>query len=347
MLTPYEAAVGSIGKQFRYRREAENIEIYIERLEGFGVPPLLDIGVLSELCDVDISVVAGAIRDPGKYYRQFQIPKRRGGVRALSAPTPDLLKCQRWIAQSILVGGKLHEAATAYREGLGLLSNVTPHVNAQSVLRCDLKDFFPSIGIARVVAVFRSFGYLPKMAYELARLCCLLDKLPQGAATSPALSNIIATRMDTRLAGVARANDLNYTRYSDDLTFSGEVVHGAIISEIADIAADEGFSLHPAKTVLVSGSTRKLVTGVSVGGDKPKLPKSKKRAWRQEFYEVLQKRNPADVIRSGSRPVFFLESLLGRMNFWIYLEPDAIFPKRASAEIWAAIRRLSRSSLPP
>jgi len=98
----------------------------------------------------------------------FEIPKRTGGKRVIEAPQPSLLRCQRWIAENILSKAVLAENATAYRNGLGILDNVRPHVGSGQLLKLDLTNFFPSIKINRVISIFEVAGYPHKIAFELA-----------------------------------------------------------------------------------------------------------------------------------------------------------------------------------
>jgi retron-type reverse transcriptase len=303
------------------------VKIYSKFLIDKNLPPIINISYLSEFSEVALDILSAAIVKPDKFYRQFTIPKRRGGNRLIEAPIPSLLICQRWISANLLEKVPLNDSATAYRKGVGLLENVKPHLSQKQLLKIDLKDFFHSITINRVVMVFRNMGYLHKTSYELAALCCLRGRLPQGAATSPTLSNIIAKRMDRRLSALAKKYELNYTRYSDDLTFSGDLIPAKLLSLIEFIIKDEGFAVNAEKTRLYTRPGKRIVTGISVSGSRPKLPRNSKREIRQDLYNLLRQGSLKDVLQQGGREVFFIESLKGRLCFWLTIEPEAQYPR--------------------
>ena len=174
------------------------------------------------------------------HYIFFTIPKKSGGVRQLSAPHHDLAAAQQWILDNILRKVATHDAAHGFVSGRGTVSNAAPHVGRAIVLNTDLKDFFPTITFPRVRGIFRQLGYSPAAATILALLCTECPRrgvifggkpfhvatgpraLPQGACTSPALSNLAARRLDSRLAGIAWKLGWNYSRYADDLTCSAD-----------------------------------------------------------------------------------------------------------------------------
>lgn len=316
-------------EQRRYKQAASNLAVYIRFLLDKNVPPIINLNCLSDFSGIEPLTIAAAVADPPSFYRRFEIQKRRGGTRVIEAPIPSLLTCQRWISENLLNAIPLHECATAYRKKVGLLQNVQPHLGQQQLLKLDLKDFFHSITLNRVIAVFRNMGYLPKTAYQLAALCCLHGRLPQGAATSPPLSNIIAKRMDFRLNALAKNNGLKYTRYSDDLAFSGHTITPKCVAAIRHIISSERFVLNEEKTRLYTGRGKRILTGISVLGTAPMLPRATKRAIRKYFHEISVSSTISTLIDSEDRDVFFLESLKGRLIFWSFVEPDATFPKLA------------------
>ncbi|HVH41341.1 MAG TPA: reverse transcriptase family protein [Labilithrix sp.] len=226
-----------------------------------------------------------------RHYRYRWIPKRRGGLRLLEAPKPRLKAILRRILTEILDAVPAHDAAHGFRRGRSNRSHALAHVGKRVVARFDLEDFFLSVSAARVAGIFRSFGYPTDVAWALAALATNVAPpsdwtfapftshgeiarhrrvealaqtrhLPQGAPTSPALANLAAFRLDVRLAALARTMDATYTRYADDLAFSGERVPTSTL--VATIAADEGFALNHRKTRTMRRSVRQQVTGVVV-----------------------------------------------------------------------------------
>lgn len=222
---------------------------------------------------------------PRPHYIAFEVPKRSGGTRQLAAPHAQLKHCQQWILRNILDRVPTHEAAHGFVRGRSTLTNAEGHVAQEVVANLDLKDFFPSITLPRVVGIFRSLGYSPAVAAVLGLLCteCPRRKvqlegrtwhvatgpraLPQGACTSPALSNLAARRLDRRLAGLAQRLGWHYSRYADDLTFSTTAAADRtayLLATARRIAVEEDFEVNEAKTRVLRQNASQRVTGVVV-----------------------------------------------------------------------------------
>jgi hypothetical protein len=197
----------------------------------------------------------------------------------------------------------------------------------------DLADFFPSITLRRVISVFRRFGYPPNVAFYLARLCCLNDRLPQGAATSPTLSNIISFRLDARLAGLAKVCGLVYTRYADDLTFSGNSITIKFATIVDEIAQEEGFAVRHEKTHLCRSHGKRIVTGLSVAGSKLAVPREYKRELRQDLHHIFAHGYLSHIKKRKIRDPFYLDALYGRLMFWKWIEPENPFVAAAIPRI--------------
>lgn len=220
------------------------------------------------------------------HYRQFEVPKKTGGTRLLSAPLDQIDAAQRWILERVL--GKLEpsEDAHGFVRGRSTVTNAAPHVRSETVVNVDLKDFFPSIHFPRVRGLFQSLGYSPASATIFALLtteaprrrvlydgkpywvACGPRGLPQGACTSPALANMAARTLDKRLAAMSAKHGLRYTRYADDLTLSSpsgaRCEIGMLLARIRHIAQEEGFTVHPDKIHVQRAAGRQCVTGVVV-----------------------------------------------------------------------------------
>jgi retron-type reverse transcriptase len=228
------------------------------------------------------------------HYVQFEVPKRSGGTRTLSAPHTTLATVQDWVLGTVLAKLPTEEPAHGFVPGRSTLTNAAPHAGRDVVVNLDLEGFFPSIGFARVRHLFRRLGYSGAVATLLALLCTECPRkrvvyagtpyyvatgprgLPQGACTSPALSNQIARKLDRRLVGLATKLGLTYTRYADDLTFSAgpgfrEKV-GYLIARVRHVAQDEGFAVNPKKTRVQRPESRQTVTGLVVNAA-PAVPR--------------------------------------------------------------------------
>jgi retron-type reverse transcriptase len=235
------------------------------------------------------------------HYVHFTVPKRSGGVRTLSAPHRRLATAQNWILTTILERLPIESAAHGFIPKRSILTNASAHVGRQVVLNMDLEAFFPSITFARVRSVFYRCGYSPAVASILALLCTECPRkqvqyagqtyfvatgprgLPQGACTSPALSNQVARRLDKRLQGLAKTFNLSYTRYADDLTLSGnedlKERIGYMMARVRHIAEDEGFVVNEKKSRVQRRNSAQQVTGLVVN-DRPGVPRKMVRRLR-------------------------------------------------------------------
>jgi hypothetical protein len=222
------------------------------------------------------------------HYKYHWRLKRSGAWRLIEAPKPRMRAAQLRILDGILNRLAPHDAAHGFVAGRSCATAAAKHAGEHVVIAVDLRDFFLSTPMGRVHAVFRCLGYPHAVARALTGLCSTstprhvaaehFDRkaqqrhaarhLPQGAPTSPALSNLAALGLDRRLAGVANRFDARYTRYADDLTFSGGSAFHAqaqrFLKAVADIARDEGFALNATKTRIMPRTTRQTVTGIVV-----------------------------------------------------------------------------------
>jgi retron-type reverse transcriptase len=228
------------------------------------------------------------------HYVQFEVPKKSGGTRTLSAPHRILAAAQEWVLANILAKLPTEEPAHGFVPGRSTLTNARPHAGRDVVVNMDLEGFFPSVGFARVRHLFARLGYSGAVATLLALLCTECPRkrvvyagvpylvatgprgLPQGACTSPAISNQVARKLDRRLAGLAKKLGLTYTRYADDLTFSAgpgfrEKV-GYLIARVRHVAQDEGLAVNPKKTRVQRPESRQTVTGLVVNAA-PAVPR--------------------------------------------------------------------------
>jgi RNA-directed DNA polymerase len=276
----------------------------------FGVPALetfADIAGLLGLDERRLVWLCYQPDDPGvDHYHRFTVPKRNGEQRPISAPKTDMRAAQQVIAREILAKAPIHDAATAYRPGASIVANARQHAGQAVVIRLDIADFFPSITRKRVKGLFQTFGYSEGVSAILAVLTTdtpryragepspllgipdrvLYDyvdaSLPQGACTSPAISNIVCHRLDARLNGLARKHGFTYTRYADDMIFSHPSVDapvGRLISSAVVILGEEGFQPNPAKARITRAHQRQIVTGLVVN-DGVAIPRADLRRFR-------------------------------------------------------------------
>jgi hypothetical protein len=272
-----------------------------------GLPTLSNVGQLRKLLGIKSEAQLGwfllaSDADNGPYTK-FTIPKRSGGEREICAPKGQLRWVQRQILDKVLALVPAHEAAHGFILGRSTVSNAAAHQGAALLLKFDLADFFPTIHSSRIVGLFARLGYYvgdgrfhtdddaKQVAPTLARLCCYTPdhnargggRLPQGAPTSPAISNLICRRLDARLTGLARRNGGVYTRYADDLTFSFADPKALDLGRfrwwVDQVCHQEGFFVNQDKFRVIRRSQRQLVTGIVVN-DELRVPREERRRFR-------------------------------------------------------------------
>lgn len=269
-----------------------------ERLAEFGLPIFSTPDELANWLELPCGQLAwltGRFFESGlprnekqSHYHYRWLRKRSTGWRLIEAPKSTLRTIQRRVLSEILEKIPAHRAAHGFVKSRSIVTNAHPHVGQRVLLKMDLQNFYPSVNFARVVAIFRSVGYSREAATWLARLTTsrlawnipfpggdsgailpyLPAHLPQGAPTSPALANLSAYSLDVRLSGLARSFGGNYTRYADDLTFSGPEIFlrrlRVFIPLATKIIQSERFTVNRAKRKVIRNNQRQTVTGVVV-----------------------------------------------------------------------------------
>lgn len=269
-------------------RELRGLTTDEAQLARYGLPVWRSEIELAQALELDVRALrhfsVHSARDGSSHYVTFAIPKRGGGERLIMAPKSRLKAIQRRLLRLLVGKLPVSEYAHGFRSGHSVLSNATPHVGKSVVLRMDIQEFFPSLHVGRVRGLLLALGYSYPVATTLAVLMTEAPRqpvaagdlryfapvgtraCPQGAPTSPGISNALLVKMDRRLAGLARQRGFTYTRYADDLTFSGEdlaQVH-ALRHLVARVVREEGFTINRAKTRVMRRGSRQSVTGVTV-----------------------------------------------------------------------------------
>jgi RNA-directed DNA polymerase len=284
-----------------------------EKLARFGLPQFESPLALAQAMDMTLGRLRFLTfsRKVAKisHYKRFQLPKKSGGKRTISAPMPLLKNAQYWVLEHILSKIQPTEYAHGFVPERSIVTNARPHVGQEVVVNLDLKDFFPTITFRRVKGLFEALGYAETLATILALLCTepntdlvQLDgqlyhvakgerTLPQGAPTSPALTNLLAYRLDRRLRGVADKFGFAYTRYADDLTFSasGEAAGrvGQLLWGVRQVIENEGFVVHPDKLSVMRKGNQQRVTGIVVN-DQPGIDRATLRKFRALLHQIGQ-----------------------------------------------------------
>lgn len=280
-----------------------------------GLPELMTLSDIASAMNLTTEDLVWLCYERGTtetdHYTRFEIPKRSGGSRLISSPKPKMRTAQSWINLNILEKLTPSKYCYAFRPKISIVDNARQHVGKGVIVKLDVKDFFPSITFNRIRGYFEFLGYNPGVATVLGLLCTDAPRvritikgrsqivaigarsLPQGACTSPALANLIASRLDTRLAGLINTfkGDWSYTRYADDLTFSTSDTKpeiGQLIAAVNHIAKDEKFEIKAEKTRIMRSPRRQSVTGLIVG-DEVRIPKATIKKMRALFHNIESK----------------------------------------------------------
>ena len=236
---------------------------------------------IADLLEIDLQRLHYHIYKTSKTsrYSIFNIPKRAGGLRTISAPATALKIIQQKLNQVLLQVYSPKPCVHSFLLDRSIVSNAKVHLAKRNIFNIDLEDFFPSINFGRVRGLFmgKPYNLCPTVSTILAQICCFNNQLPQGAPTSPIITNMICAQMDSQLIALAKANKCDYTRYADDITFStnlrdfptalvtlnslGQVEVGA---ELEQIITQNGFKINKNKIRLRGKNLRQQVTGIIV-----------------------------------------------------------------------------------
>ena len=283
------------------------------QLARYGLPLWHTEAELAAALDLDVKALRSfsthSARDRRAHYVTFAIPKRSGGERLIMAPKTRLKRLQRQLNALLVTKLPVSEYAHGFLGGHSVRTNAEPHVGKNVILRLDITDFFGAIHFGRVRGLLIAFGYGYSVATVLAALMTEAVRqpvmigetrffppvgprvCPQGAPTSPGLSNAVVVKMDRRLAGLARRYGFAYTRYADDLTFSGNDVAGAHALRLlaTRVVEEEGFAVNERKTQVRRNGSRQMVTGVVVN-DVLGLSRQDRRRLRAAIHHYVKAR---------------------------------------------------------
>ena len=258
-----------------------------------------------------------------KNYKKTVILKKDGNKRIIYEPNYTLKKVQRNILDNVLSGFKVSKYAMAYVKGKSVKDNVLPHVNKRVILKLDIKDFFNNISFMDVYNKVFLEEYFPKQARTvLTYLCTYNEFLPQGAPTSSYISNLIMQDFDEEIGSFCEKNNISYTRYSDDMTFSGNFNVKMVIFKVKDELKKMGMQLNYDKIHVIYSNMSQQVTGITVN-EKPQVFKVKRRKIRQEVYYIKKYGLYSHLKRINVKDEFsYLRSLLGKINFVLMVNSE-------------------------
>lgn len=295
---------------------------YARNLLDIGLPVIFDKRHLAGLLGMTLSDLTGLLHTNSNFlYTIKEIPKRNGAKRQIVIPCVLLKYIQRWILDNLLYKIPISNHATGFRKESSILLNAQAHTSQECIINVDLKDFFPTITIDDVFRIFNYYGYTKEVSYTLAKLCTFDGVVPQGSPASPCISNIACLRLDKRLSELAKNYHAQYTRYADDMTFSGPREIKNMLSIVCSIIEDEGFKVNKDKLRISFQNQRQEVTGLIVNGACVKISKEYKRKLQQEIY-YCKKYGPYNhQAQIDDHHTFFKEHLYGKAYYVYMVEP--------------------------
>ena len=263
--------------------------------------------------------------DLDSHYHSAQIPKGDSGERQLSVPDSFLKTIQVRIYERLLSLETISPYATAYRPGGSTLVNAKPHVGQSAVLKLDVRNFYDNLVYPIVKAkAFPAERYSEANRILLAILCTYRGSLPQGAPSSPAISNIVMRDFDDAIGEWCRGRRIRFTRYCDDLTFSGTFQPADVIARVESELHTLGLYLNRGKTVFVRSGQRHMVTGIVVN-EQAHIPAAYKRRLRQELYYCIKFGVDSHMKKKSlhENREHYMLSLLGKVNYVLSVEPGS------------------------
>ena len=294
---------------------------YARQMAARKRPLILSVRHLAKKLRLSEMRLRWMARNARSFCDEFRIPKKDGGERVLLAPRGKLMTVQRWILRHILDRAKPHPAATGFVAGRSIVDNAASHAGKAVIVRLDLKDFFPSIGFRQVRRVFQSLGYPYRVASALAGLCTVDGRLPQGAPTSPALSNLVCQRLDRRFEGLSKRHGFTYTRYADDIVFSSDHPKlPKLLPFFKQVIREEGFDVNERKVVIMGRGQRQVVTGLVVN-EQPNLPRRQRRLLRAALHRAVSIGLHA-VTWPSTRPADAVNTLHGHLAVYRMVRPN-------------------------
>lgn len=320
---------------------------YSDKLLKQGLPVIFSRKHFAKILGIKQNVLEWILTHREHYYTTFRIRKKHGtGVREINAPSSELREIQTWIHQNILVHVPLHDRCMSFRSGRSIKDNAQVHAGKTVLLQTDFYRFYETISEQRVYGFFRQLGYHPNFAVDLAKLTTIPPSAayediigkdphkpdgfasaksafsPQGAPTSPMISNIIARSLDRRMHNLTRKLGSEYSRYADDITISGTSTTIPSIQFVEKIIKDEGFFVHDQKTHYRKKGQKQLVTGLTVT-EGVHVPRKLKEEIRQHLYYCRKFGPLVHITNRGIQgKAAFKDWLLGNICFIHSIEPE-------------------------
>lgn len=297
---------------------------YAARLFDKNLPVIYDFEHFCRLVGYSSSYIKRAVNSPRSFYYDYNVPKKNGnGVRLISQPFPSLKEIQYWILNNILYKLEVSPYAKAYVPHRKFKDNLRFHKNKKFVITYDVANFFPSIKKEKIEAYFIELGYTELLSNLFSKLVTHRGYLPQGAPTSPYLSNLYMKQFDNKIVAYCKCRKIFYTRYADDLTFSSneDVDINDLFNTIKIELSILNLELNQDKTHIMNSSSRQIVTGVVVN-KRLQVPKEFRSEIRKECYYINKFGLSEHLARiKQTNEKYYIKGLLGRINYVLQIDP--------------------------
>jgi RNA-directed DNA polymerase len=310
-------------------KQSELLADYANSLHIKNLPIIFELEHFCFLLGIDKSYVYRVIYRTHLFYRRFAIKKKNNGYRDIQSPYPKLKYIQTWIKDNILDALEISSRSFAYVKSRSILGNAKEHLSNDELLKLDIIDYFGNITVPMVANVFKKIGYSPKLSLQFAQLCCVDNSLPQGAPSSPAISNLIMFDLDNKLEKISEKFNITYSRYADDMSFSGSVIKAEFTLLIEAEIEGFGFKLNAEKRIHKKYGERKIVTGLCITGDKVRVLKKLRREFRQNYHYLKINSENAFNGTYGPFDPLYLDRVIGQGHFIQYIEADNLYVENA------------------
>ena len=250
-------------------------------------------------------------------YKIFKLKKRNGKFRTIYEPNYTLKNIQRKILNNILNNKSISKYAKAYKKGISLNDNAKEHLNKKIILKLDIEDFFENINFFDIYNNCFQIEYFPKeIGMLLTYLCTYNNYLPQGSPTSSYISNLVMKNFDECIGDYCNKNNISYTRYSDDLTFSGDFNPSLIIKKVRKDLLKLGFKINDNKTHIINKGNRQTVTGIVVN-KKLQISSQYRKEIRKQIYFIKKYgiESHLKFTNKNMSKTKYLNSLYGKINY--------------------------------
>lgn len=324
----------------------KNTSDYADNLISKGLPVIFSLKHFAIIVGVDFGLLKNIIENRDNNYEYYLIKKKKGGYRRIIAPHSNIKELQKWIKINIIDKIELNPNATGFIKEKSILNNAKIHENRSIIFNLDLSDFFETINERRVFGMFNMLGYASNLSVELAKICTAsiseykLEQLSeieqeyfhdlysrresflvQGAPTSPGISNIICKRLDNRLSKLANKCGANYSRYADDMTFSGDANNIPHIGILKKIITDEGFNINWEKVGKYKIGQKQMVTGLLID-NRVRIPKKFKKDIYRHLHFCKKYGVSSHFERISPGKGYRKEWILGKILYVHSIEPE-------------------------